>query len=133
MNATPFIPGQAGSTAAQQQTSLTDAINGGVEFAYDEHRDLAGWGDVFSLGNMAGVMMRVAATGTTVPPKVKNWGTWTAADTKIAHNLGYIPMGWIVTYKSKACDVFAGSIRPDEQFVYLTITDDTADTNLFIF
>ncbi|HEY1646279.1 MAG TPA: hypothetical protein VGF75_08050 [Candidatus Saccharimonadales bacterium] len=130
MKPTPFIPGQAGPIASQQQTNLVDTVDNGIEFAYDNTRDSNSWADTFSFGNMSGVMLRVAGTGHTPPAGNVNW---TSTNTKIPHNLGWIPMGFLVTYKSGACDVHAGTTAPDAQFIYLTITDDTVDTNLFIF
>lgn len=130
MKTTPFIPGQSGVTNTQQQSQVTDSLNNGIDITYAQSRDTNGWADTFSLANTKGAMLRVSALGATPPKGSVNW---TAANTKIPHNLGYIPSGWIVTYKSKTCDIFAGTTAPDEQFIYLSISDDTADTNIFVF
>jgi hypothetical protein len=130
MKTTPYIPGQSGDTAVQQQVNLTKIVNSGIDVTYTQTRDTNNWPETFSAANIRGTMRRVSGTGITPPKGSVNW---TAGNTKIPHNLGYIPSGWIVTYKSKACDIFAGTTKADAQFIYLTNTDPTADVNLLVF
>jgi hypothetical protein len=130
MKIPPFIPGQAGISDSMQKIQQAQKQNNGVDVSYPTHRDLNQWADEFAAANQQGVMLRVAGTGSVVPPGSVQW---TVGNTKIPHNLGVVPSGWHVTYKSKTCDIFAGTTPPDAQFIYLTITDDSADTNLFIF
>lgn len=130
MQATPPVIGQSKLLAQQQQLSVSQVLNSGVDFGYGQTVDTNAWPDTFLPGNIRCTLVRVGAVGSS--PK-SGW-KWTAANTKIGHNLGVLPTGFIVVYKDKTCDVFASSTtKNDTQFIYLTITDDTANTTLLIF
>lgn len=133
MKPIPYIAGQAGVMAHQQQQSMSDTLTNGIEAAYDTSRDANGWSNEFEAGtgNLSGNMVRVNGSGGTPVPGSVIWGSGV---TKIPHNLGWVPMGWHVTYKNTACDIFAPPGNPpDAQFIYLTNTVPTTDTTLFIF
>ena len=126
MRPIPFVVGQSGAAHAQQQQSMVDTLSNGVDFAYQTHVDALGWVDDFSAANTKSTMIRVGATGTTPPSQT----TWTAANTQISHNLGRQPIGWVVVFKDKVCDIIVGTTPADTQFAYLTINDDTANVTL---
>jgi hypothetical protein len=123
---TPPIIGQKGQPAFQQQQSIATAINGGIEFNSPTSVDTNGWANTFEQANTNSATIRINPTGGSAP-------AWTAANTKIAHNLGKVPTGWHVIYMDKVVTVIAGTSKPDVQFIYLTISDDTATTTLMIF
>lgn len=130
MQASPIVVGQQGLIKDQQMNSVTQTLNNNIDFSYPLSLDANGWPDTFSPANLNCTLIRVGATGTTPKSQV----VWTATDTQIPHNLGTQPIGFIVVYKDKTCDVFASSTtKNDSQFIYLTITDDTANTTLLIF
>lgn len=130
MRIIPFQPGQSDEIAAQQQNSVGNVVNGNIEITSIAGYDSNGWPNVFQSGNIRGNAIRVSATGTTPPSGGVNW---TSANTKIPHGLGKLPTGFILCYKDKPCDIYAGTTKPDNQFVYLTITDDTANTTILVF
>lgn len=129
MYTTPPVVGQQGMTKYQQEQSVAQAVNGGLELAFVVGLDANGWANNFKQANMKGTIVRVGATGNPSP----SGNQWTAANTKINHSLGFVPNGWIITYKNKVVDIIAGTSHADAQFIYLTTSDDTAETNLFIF
>jgi hypothetical protein len=129
MRVVPYVEGQSGLVSSQQNRSMSQAVDNNIEVSYPQHVDANNWADIFAPGNIKGVILRVAALGGTSPSGY----SWTASNTKIGHNLGYLPTGWIIVYKDKNCDIKAGTTKPDTQFLYLTISDDTANTTLWVF
>ena len=130
MQTTPPVVGQSGLVQQQQQLSVSQAVNNNLDFSYPQTVDTHAWPDTFIPANLKCTLVRVGANGTTPASGY----SWTAANTKIAHNLGRLPVGWIIVYKDKVCDVFApNATKNDGQFIYLTISDDTANTTLLIF
>lgn len=126
----PLVVGQSGLIANQQANSTSRTLDNDLDFSYVQTIDTNGWPDTFLPANLNCTLIRVGAVGST-PVSGYSWAA--SGDTKIAHNLGVLPTGFIVVYKDKTCDVFAGTTKSDTQFLYLKITDDTANTTLLIF
>jgi hypothetical protein len=129
LNIIPYVAAQSKLQDNQTQQSMTRAINGGLSVASVNSLDTNGWPDTFGQGNTNQTLVRIGAFGTTPASQI----TWTAANTKIPHNLGFIPTGWRIVYQDKAVSIIAGTPQPDKQFIYLTVSDDTANTTLEIF
>src|SRR3989442_15492540 len=89
----------------QQKISVQQATDSNIEFSYPQSLDVNAWPDTFVPANISCTAIRVGALGTTPQSQT----TWTGPNTKISHNLGRQPIGWIVVYKNKTCDVFASS------------------------
>lgn len=129
MYTTPPVVGQQGLTKYQQDNSVSQAVDGGIELAFVIGVDANGWANDFKQANMRGTIVRVGASGNPSP----SGNQWTGANTKINHSLGFIPNGWVITYKNKIVDIIAGTTNADAQFIYLTTSDTTAEINLYIF
>jgi hypothetical protein len=129
MQSTPPIPGQTGVGLYQQQQSLSQASNNGVDFAYQFGLDSLGWVNQFMQANCRCTLIRVGAQGGSSPTGV----LWTPANTQISHNLGVQPQGYIAVFKDKICDIIAGTTPPTLQFMFLTISDPTANVTLLMF
>ena len=116
MRTIPPVVGATGAVDLQQKNSVQQAVDNNIEFSYPQSLDTNGWPDTFVSANISCTAIRVGALGTTPASQI----AWTGADTKIPHNLGRQPIGWIVVYKDKTCDVFASSTtKNDGQFIYL--------------
>jgi len=130
MRVIPPVVGATGAIDHQQKNSVQQTLDSNVEFSYPQSLDVNAWPNTFVPANIRCTAIRVGALGTTPPSQI----AWTGPNTKISHNLGTQPIGWIVVYKDKTCDVFASSvIKNDGQFIYLTCTDTTANVTLLIF
>lgn len=130
MRIIPPVVGAKGLVDNQQKNSVQQTMDTNVEFSYPASLDTNAWPDTFNPANVNCTLIRVGALGTSPPSQT----AWTGANTKISHNLGRQPIGWIVVYKNKTCDVFAQSvIKNDGQFIYLTCTDTSANVTLLIF
>ena len=121
-----FIPGQIGIADTQQKTLVPNVINGGLEHNSPQSLDNNGWPNTFQRANINQATIRVNASGGNAP-------AWTAANTEIAHNLGKIPTGWRIVYQDKVVTLIAGTTAPTTQYIYLTISDPTANVTLEIF
>lgn len=130
MRIIPPVIGASGLIDNQQKNSVQQSIDTNVEVSYPASLDTNAWPDTFLPANLSCTAIRVGSLGSTPASQT----VWTAADTQISHNLGKQPIGWIVVYKDKTCDVFASStIKNDGQFIYLTCTDTSANVTLVIF
>jgi len=107
------------------------ALNGNVEVATAIGVDLNNWANNFAPANMAGVVYRIGAIGN-IAPSGYQWGA-ANTDLQISHGLGRSPIGFLVVYKNKTCDVWAGTTKPDNQFLTLQISDASAETSIWIF
>ena len=85
----------------------------------------------FIQDNTDGILIRVGSNAN--PESLANFWSGSNTDTTITHNLGRLPIGYIVTRKSKTCDVYDGTIASTAQEITLKNTDGTADTVVYIF
>jgi hypothetical protein len=110
--------------------SINKVMSGNVSPGNGLTFDLNGQPLTFSIDNMSGCILRIAALGNPVGAP----GAWTASNTDhvITHNLNKIPYGYLVIAKSKPCDVYWGSLPATNTTITLKITDDTADTTIWI-
>jgi hypothetical protein len=129
MLVTPYVQGQSGLVHSQQQQTVSNVINGGIETSQTTGVDTNGWPNDFEKSNTNQVTIRIGAKGSTPP----SGQVWTASNTKISHGLGKTPTGWHIVWQDKVVTIIAGSSKPTDQFIYLTISDDTANTTLIIF
>lgn len=131
MRAIPIVAGQASVSEVQQKTSVVQALNGNVEVATAIGVDSNNWANNFAPANMTGVSIRIGATGN-LSPAGYQWAA-SSADLQISHGLGRVPIGFLVIYKNKTCDVWAGTTKPDNQFLTLQTSDASAETTIWIF
>lgn len=84
----------------------------------------------FSPDNLVGIMIRI---GSTANPNMLP-AAWPAANTDltIAHNLGSVPTGFIITAKFAAADVFYGTIPADATNITLQTTNAATDITIWI-
>ena len=86
--------------------------------------------NVFDKGNSSGVLIRVAASGSTGTGAPYSWPA--SGSLKIAHGLLRQPIGFKIVDKDKTVDVFR-TAPPDKDFITLAPTDKTASVTLYIF
>lgn len=87
---------------------------------------------VFTQDNTDGILVRVASLAN--PLGLSTFWAGDNLNTIIPHNLGRIPIGYYVTKKSEACDVYDGTVVADDQNITLKCTlGSTADTIIYIF
>jgi hypothetical protein len=121
-------------TPTIEQHSLNVSVNkvlaGNVSPGNGLTFDTNGQPLTFSTDNQSGLLIRIGAVGNPfgVP------AAWVASNTNltIAHNLNKVPYGFHLVSKSKACDVFMGSILPTKMNITLQCTDATADVTVFV-
>jgi len=51
----------------------------------------------------------------------------------VQHGLGRLPRGWVVIYKSAACDVYDAGLKWDAQYIYLKATAANTILQLLIY
>lgn len=106
--------------------TLTGNVSMGNAVAWDS----TGQPSEYTQDNTDGAMIRVGSNAN--PNALPNF--WTSGPTIITHNLGRVPIGYYITRKDKTCDVFDGTVASwTETVISLEITDDTADTTVYIF
>ena len=84
----------------------------------------------FQQGNSSGVLVRVAANGSTSSGASYSWPA--TGGLKISHGLQRQPIGFKIVDKDKTVDVFR-TAPPDANFITLQPTDKTASVTLYIF
>ena len=94
----------------QAWTMLMSVINGHLTF-----------GKVGEVGNIQGVW------ATVVTPIVPD------TDFTVTHNLGQVPVGYLLMSKSGACDVYTGSVASTSTTITLRASAADATVQLFIF
>ena len=117
-----------------QNISVSNVLNGNVEFAAASAWDSAGNPSVFTQANLAGNIFRVASNAN--PYGLPN--SWSAAigvgTVTIAHDLGWVPTGYIVVGKSIPCDVYSAlPLAATEAQITLSCSNGSADVLIFIF
>lgn len=85
----------------------------------------------YSQDNTDGILIRVAPNAN--PLGLGNFWSGSNSDTTITHNLGRVPIGYIVVSKNKTCDVYTGTIVATLHTITLKNTDGTTDTVIYIF
>lgn len=110
--------------------SVNRTLLGNVSMGNATEWDSTGQPSAYQQDNTDGTMIRVGSNAN--PNGLPN--SWGAGPTIITHNLGRVPIGYYVTRKSIACDVFDGTVASwTETVISLEITTDTADTTIYIF
>lgn len=110
--------------------SVNRVLLGNVSMGNATGFDSTGQPTAYQQDNTDGTMVRVGSNAN--PNALPNF--WTSGPTIITHNLGRVPIGYYITRKSKTCDVFDGTVASwTETVISLQITDDTADTTVYIF
>jgi hypothetical protein len=125
-------PQKASSISNQDQynKSLSRVLDGnvspgnGLTFASD------GTPLTYSFDNMSGVIIRIGSLAN--PNGLPAHWTANNTDLTIAHNLGKVPYGIIVIYKTAAADVFFGTIAPTDMNITLQTSNDATDTTIWI-
>jgi hypothetical protein len=125
-------PQKAASISNQDQynKSLTLVLAGnvspgnGLTFASD------GTPLTYSTDNMSGSIIRIGSL--TNPNALPAAWTGNNTDLTIAHNLGKVPYGIIVIYKTAAADVFFGTVAPTDMQITLQTTNDATDTTIWL-
>lgn len=113
----PMNPQADGNTLIQNQ-SFFKVLSANVDMGSAATYDSTGRPLTYNQGNGSGLLVRVDAQG--VGPAAQHWNAINT-DTVIQHTLNRIPIGYIVTYKAAAMDVYNGSLAWTES----TITLDT--------
>jgi hypothetical protein len=114
----------------QLNKSVGQVLSGQVSPGNGLTFDINGQPLTFSVDNMSGVLIRIGASGNALGTEYQ----WPADNTDliIAHNLNAVPYGFIVVAKSKACDIFWGSVLPSLMDATLQCTDASADVTVFV-
>jgi hypothetical protein len=116
--------------------SVHETLNNGVDMGTPKSSHPldgsvnAGVYNVFDKGNSSGVLIRVAASGSTGTGAPYSWPA--SGSLKIAHGLLRQPIGFKIVDKDKTVDVFR-TAPPDKDFITLAPTDKTASVTLYIF
>jgi hypothetical protein len=119
----------------QWAQSLHSTVNGGLDLGVPTAKDSTGNFNTFSPGNSNGVLIRVGASGTT-----QNTHAWGTSNTPITIPHGLVdtegnprqPVGVHVVNKDKNMDVYLPT-APDAKNIYISPTDATANTTIYVF
>lgn len=108
--------------------SVYKALNGGLTFGNPTAQAVSGVWNAFQQDNFNGVYLYVGSnlSGASL--------TWFTNNTGKAfnHGLQRQPIGWIVIYKDKACDIYS-TATPTKDIITLAITDNSANTIILVF
>jgi len=115
-----------------QHKSVYKVLRANVSIGQVETYDATGVPATFIQDNGDGILIRVGTHAN--PHGLANAWTGNNTDTIVTHNLGRVPIGYYVTKKTVSCDVYDGTVLPDESTIVLKNTAGlTADTVLYIF
>ena len=117
-----------------QNLSVSNVLSGNVELATANAWDSAGNPSAFTQANLAGNIFRVGSHAN--PYGLPN--SWNASpgvgSVTIAHDLGWVPTGYIVVGKSISCDVYSAlPLAATATQITLSCTNGTADVLIFVF
>ena len=119
----------------QWAQSVHKVLNGQITFGIPTSKDATGNYNEFTQDNTSGQLIRVGASGST-----GNKYNWTTSNTMIKLNHSLVdsqnkprqPVGVHIVNKDKTVDVYLPQ-SPDENYVYISPTDATANCTLYIF
>jgi hypothetical protein len=114
-----------------QNNSFYKTLRGNISFGTAIEFDSAGAPSEYAQDNCDGILIRVGAVSN--PFALSNFWSGSNSNTVIKHNLGRVPIGYIITAKNKTCDVYTGTVAPTSSQITLRCTDGTADTTVYIF
>lgn len=108
--------------------SVYKALQGGLSFGQPNGQAASGVYNTFTQDNFDGILMYIGALGSGAT------NVWAATNTGQAfnHGLQRQPIGFLVVYKDKTCDVYS-TATPTTNLITLAITDDTANTIILVF
>lgn len=108
--------------------SVYKALTHSIAFAQPSGQAAGGVYNAFTQDNVDCVLLYIGALGSGATI------TWAASNTGQAINHGLLrqPIGFIVVYKSKTCDVYS-TATPTVNNITLAITDDSAQTTIMVF
>jgi hypothetical protein len=114
-----------------QHKSVFRVLRANISIGQADTFDSAGNPATFTQDNGDGIMIRVGSNAN--PFGLSNSWAGTNVNTTIVHNLGRVPIGYFITKKTGACDVYDGSIVATKSNITLKTTDGTQDTVIYIF
>lgn len=108
--------------------SVYKATQHAIGIAQPNGQAASGVYNTFQQDNLDCVLLYIGANGSGAAI------VWGASNTgqQINHGLQRQPIGFIVVYKDKTCDVYS-TATPTTNYVTLAITDDTANTIVMVF
>ena len=108
--------------------SVYKATTHGLAFAQPATQAANGVYNTFTQDNIDCVLLYIGAVGSGATH------AWAASNTGQGFNHGLLrqPIGFIVVYKTKTCDVYA-TTTPTTNLITLATTDDTAQTTIMVF
>jgi hypothetical protein len=108
--------------------SVYKVLNGAVAIAQPAGQAAGGVYNKFTKDNLDCVLLYIGAVASGSPL------LWTANNTGQAFNHGLLrqPIGFIVVYKSAACDVYS-TVTPTSDNITLATTNDAATTIIMVF
>lgn len=108
--------------------SVYKALNGGLTFGQPIAQAASGVWDTFQQDNTNGVLLYIGANLSGEPL------VWGPSNTGKAfnHGLHRQPIGWLVCYKDRACDIYA-TAPPTADIITLAITDSLTNTIIYVF
>jgi hypothetical protein len=108
--------------------SVFKAMSHAVAIAQPNGQDSAGRYNAFLQDNIDCILLYIGASGS---GSTLSWGTANTPE-PINHGLLRQPIGFIVVFKNKACDVYCPT-TPTKDTISLAVTDATATTIVMVF
>lgn len=114
----PMNPQADGNTLIQNQ-SFYKVLSGNVDMGSAATYDALGNPLTYVQGNGSGILIRVDNSGSS--SSAQKWAG-VATNTTIIHNLNRLPIGYFVTYKMVALDVYSGTVAATTKNITLQTT-----------